>query len=106
MSTSSSEKIDIFNSLSIDLTTKELDQIEEKNDKLKELENKITKNIKATEESQEKSILNLVNINVTDFKKMDFDQFKDVYKLDLKISLKTDNSVFIVKELNTTLKKE
>ncbi len=106
MSTSKFENISNFHHLDIELTTEQLNQINDKEKELdvftKELENAI----KIDEKVREKSILNLININVADFELLgEYNEYKNKYSLDLLISMKDNKNVFLKTQIDTLLYK-
>ncbi len=106
MTTSFWEKADIFNNLSIKVTTDKLNQLKEKQEKLDELTKELEESIKRDENTTEKSVLDLVNVKVIDFKFLgDYKESYDEYSLDLLISMKGNENVFLKTQINTLLKK-
>ncbi|WP_339029459.1 lipoprotein [Spiroplasma endosymbiont of Cantharis nigra] len=106
MSTSKLENINNFHHLDIELTTEQLNQINDKEKELDVLTKELENAIKIDEKVREKSILNLININVADFELLgEYNEYKNKYSLDLLISMKDDQNVFLKTQIDTLLKK-
>ncbi len=106
MSTSKLENINNFHHLDIELTTEQLNQINDKEKELDVLTKELENAIKIDEKVREKSILNLININVSDFELLgEYNEYKNKYSLDLLISMKDDKNVFLKTQIDTLLKK-
>ncbi|WP_339034680.1 lipoprotein [Spiroplasma endosymbiont of Cantharis rufa] len=106
MTTSFWEKADIFNNLSIKVTTSELNDINNKELKLDKITKELENSIKTDEGTREKSVLDFVNINVVDFELLDeYNEYKNKYSLDLLISMKDNQNVFLKTQINTLLNK-
>ncbi len=106
MSTSKLENINNFHHLDIELTTEQLNQINDKEKELAVLTKELENAIKIDEKVREKSILNLININVADFELLgEYNEYKNKYSLDLLISMKDDKNVFLKTQIDTLLKK-
>ncbi len=106
MTTTRFEKTNIFNILSMKVTTSELNEIVDQQLKLDKIKKEIEDNIKRYEKTQEKSILNLVDVNVVDVNLLDeYNESRDLYSLNLRISMKDNKDIYLEKEINTLLKK-
>ncbi|WP_339029457.1 lipoprotein [Spiroplasma endosymbiont of Cantharis nigra] len=106
MTTTRFEKTNIFNILSMKVTTSELNEIVDQQLKLDKIKKEIEDNIKRYKKTQEKSILNLVDINVVDVNLLDeYNESRDLYSLNLRISMKDNKDIYLEKEINTLLKK-
>ncbi|WP_339034686.1 lipoprotein [Spiroplasma endosymbiont of Cantharis rufa] len=106
MTTTRFEKTNIFNILSLKVTTSELNDINNKELKLDKITKELENSIKTDEGTREKSVLDFVNINVLDFELLDeYNEYKNKYSLDLLISMKDNQNVFLKTQINTLLNK-